>query len=200
VTAPISGPVDLNAAMLGALTGRGSFPGAAELAAQLGLTDSTDPTTAMIVQLAMQRERDALGDADDAGDAEAADEVPNVPPTHGRRASLARLERRLQAAEVELEELRVRNDAMAAAVGACYACWGDDSTCPVCAGAGVPGCFAPRRALLAQLVGPALARLRAAASRSRDDANSATRAAARPAAPELRPLDSPPPSEDESCQ
>ncbi len=43
----------------------------------------------------------------------------------------------------ELEELRERNEALAAALGACFACWGTDIFCTHCGGEGRPGAAAP---------------------------------------------------------
>lgn len=45
--------------------------------------------------------------------------------------------------EQEIELLRQRNDSLAAALGACYLCVGQNSACPICQGRGVPGRQAP---------------------------------------------------------
>ncbi len=58
----------------------------------------------------------------------------------------------------ELEELRERNEALAAALGACFACWGTDIFCTHCGGEGRPGAAAPEPHLFRQLVAPAVAR------------------------------------------
>jgi hypothetical protein len=75
--------------------------------------------------------------------------------------SLRRLERMVQDMHIELEELREKNDALAAALGACYLCWGKDLGCEVCHGRGRPGSAVPDRALFAQFVAPAVRRFRA---------------------------------------
>lgn len=64
----------------------------------------------------------------------------------------------------ELEALRTRNDALAAAVGACYLCFGDDPLCEECGGRGVPGSLAPEPAAFRKYVHPALHRAQAAES------------------------------------
>jgi hypothetical protein len=60
----------------------------------------------------------------------------------------------------ELETLRERNDALSAALGACYLCWGEDFDCSICDGTGHPGSSVPDRALLVEFVTPAVQRLR----------------------------------------
>jgi|SRR5215211_4853235 len=60
----------------------------------------------------------------------------------------------------ELDGLRERNYALASALGACYQCWGEDLDCPTCSGRGHPGSSMPDTSLLAQLVMPAMQRLR----------------------------------------
>ena len=58
----------------------------------------------------------------------------------------------------ELEELRQRNEALAAALGACFVCWGTDIFCTHCGGEGRRGATAPDPRLFNQLVAPAVAR------------------------------------------
>lgn len=43
----------------------------------------------------------------------------------------------------ELDEMQERNDALAAALGACYLCWGECPDCEICGGKGRPGAFVP---------------------------------------------------------
>jgi hypothetical protein len=58
----------------------------------------------------------------------------------------------------EVEELRIRNRAAAAALGACPRCWGEESGCPVCRGRGRPGGRTPDPVLYHELVEPAVRR------------------------------------------
>ena len=60
----------------------------------------------------------------------------------------------------ELEELQLRNDSLAAALGACYLCWGEDFECPDCGGHGRPGASQPDQALFASWIVPAIRRIR----------------------------------------
>jgi hypothetical protein len=79
----------------------------------------------------------------------------------------------------ELEDLREVNDTVAAALGACRACWGGDPGCPRCGGRGKAGFAAPDSALFQELVIPAVRRVRnhereggrAGFSRARPDTN-----------------------------
>ena len=59
----------------------------------------------------------------------------------------------------ELADLREVNDTLAAALGACPACWGGDEECSDCEGYGHPGSSRPDPALFQQLVVPAVRRV-----------------------------------------
>ncbi len=74
---------------------------------------------------------------------------------------------RVEELEDEVERLKGINrilfeqcEFMAAAVGACPQCWGEDPECRECRGRGTPGAFLPHRASFAQLVLPAVERVR----------------------------------------
>ena len=93
-------------------------------------------------------------------DAESADEVPElmvpaspVPPAEGSSI------RRIARLESELQRLGDFTDALAAALGACPRCWGDDPVCPECEGTGTPGSTVPDRALFTRFIAPAVQRL-----------------------------------------
>ena len=58
----------------------------------------------------------------------------------------------------ELEDLRLRNRTVAAALGACARCWGEDERCRVCGGRGRPGGRTPDAVLYSELVEPAVRR------------------------------------------
>ncbi len=60
----------------------------------------------------------------------------------------------------ELEALREVNDTVAAALGACPECWGGDPECRTCAGEGAAGALDPDERLFAELVLPAVRRVR----------------------------------------
>jgi hypothetical protein len=66
------------------------------------------------------------------------------------------LRERLEAVQVELRTLRARSKALAAALGACPVCWGEDPRCPSCYGGGGPGWARPNEAFFASWIAPAL--------------------------------------------
>lgn len=66
----------------------------------------------------------------------------------------------------EREEVRRRVEELAAALGACPVCFGDDLLCPTCHGAGEPGARAPDPVAFRRFVVPALDRARAVMRRT----------------------------------
>lgn len=77
----------------------------------------------------------------------------------------------------EIEALRQRLGYVAAALGRCDACWGEDPLCPSCRGKGSSGFFWPDRLGYEDLVAPAVARVR---QTGRTDQAWMSRGAARP--------------------
>jgi len=73
-----------------------------------------------------------------------------------------RLWEKLRLLRGELEELRDWNKALAAALGACARCWGEDPDCSSCQGSGSPGWEVPNRPLFTAFVVPAVRRVQAA--------------------------------------
>lgn len=118
---------------------------------------------------------DALDDLHDGLHDEAAEPVATQPPQLARDlpAALPQLPQLPQAADVlerlydEVEELRLRVRTLAAALGACARCWGEDPGCPRCAGRGRPGGRRPDALLYHEYVTPAVRR-RAAHERALD--------------------------------
>ena len=70
----------------------------------------------------------------------------------------AELALRLRRLREAYEELRAQYLRVAAALGACARCWGDDPRCSACGGAGTSGFFAPDPALFDYYVAPAVRR------------------------------------------
>lgn len=71
-----------------------------------------------------------------------------------------RLSAQLERANSELRRLRHRAQRLADALGACSACWGEDSACPECQGCGRPGRSMPVEALFERIVMPAVRLMR----------------------------------------
>ena len=82
-----------------------------------------------------------------------------------QREQARELRKVLKTMYAELETLRTRNDSLAAALGACYLCFGEDIACPECGGQGGPGSLLPDPAAFRQYVAPAVNRVREAQQR-----------------------------------
>ena len=74
------------------------------------------------------------------------------------RHEIKRLDARLGALRREAQEAGCFQAALAAALGACPECWGDDRACPSCRGRGTPGAYPADRPLYARYVLPAARR------------------------------------------
>jgi hypothetical protein len=81
---------------------------------------------------------------------------------------LAELRRQMEGTCAEVRLLRDRNDAFAAAVGACCICWGQKLDCRSCRGRGGPGFCMPDESLFEEFVLPAIEVLRAQKAKKRD--------------------------------
>lgn len=167
---------DLNPLLLQALTasGSGQLPLQEMLLSQL---DTDDPTVALITQMLSQRQTAPAveEDEDEAIDREEMERQERE-KSQAMAKALRHLRTKIDDLYAELEGLRVQNDAVAAALGACYLCWGKDSNCEVCQGSGRPGAHLPDQALFVQLVAPAVRRLQQARSLTRPSAAGATAA------------------------
>jgi len=78
-----------------------------------------------------------------------------------RSRELNLLREKMNTVLTELELLRQRNDTLAAAVGACCLCWGQNIDCRSCRGRGGPGFCIPDESLFEEFVLPAIRTLRA---------------------------------------
>lgn len=145
------------------LAGGEGSPSPQDLLAQLG---ASDPTTALVLQYLAQQRASAPAPEEpdeDESELEAGETAArDIDAEHHARAAAALrdLRRRVAALYAELEELRVRNEDLAAALGACTRCWGDDPECPICEGCGRPGGAPPDPYLYARLIAPAVRRLK----------------------------------------
>lgn len=118
----------------------------------LGLLESRNPNLANVVRYLRLSEQLATEEPEAGGDGDAT--ATALDDSESIRRGLAR-NRLLEALE-ELRALRARNDSLAAALGACHRCWGDDTTCETCRGEGAPGSRPPHLRLFDLWVTPAL--------------------------------------------
>lgn len=144
---------DMQAVLLQALASGGGSESPVTPAALLAQLGDADPTVALLMNAMLQRQS--------VQQPQAVEQEPW--PGEGGLAvetsqSERRLLRRLEHLAAELHVLQARNDAVSAALGACYVCWGDDPACEVCGGRGSPGFFDPDESLFAELIAPAVDR------------------------------------------
>jgi hypothetical protein len=165
-----SGGLDLQA-LLAAQAGGGQDGGLdvlSLLAAQGGSGGPADER----LQLALRwlEQRRAAGAESDPADAaltaaevelQRIEELRQQREAEEQRRQEHRLKKMMTSMYTELEALRVRSDTLAAALGACYLCFGEDLSCPACMGQGAPGALLPDAAAFRQYVAPAVNRIRA---------------------------------------
>jgi hypothetical protein len=126
--------------------------GVEQLLAQMG---ETDPRVSLVTKYLASRREAEEAEAEVSATAEAEREAAEAE----KQAALRSLQRMARSMYAELEELRGRNDMLAAALGACYLCWGENVSCEVCGGAGAPGSAPPDGEMFAALVVPVLRRM-----------------------------------------
>ena len=151
---------------MGAGASGGALPSAQELLNQL---ESTDPTVGLLAKyLAARQSSESESSSEEEaieveGEAIYTAEVQSEVVEQFERLAqvVQRLGEHVTKLRAELDQLREVNDALAAALGACYLCWGKDAGCPVCHGTGGPGTAMPDMRLFAQFVAPTLRTLQA---------------------------------------
>ena len=125
--------------------------------AQLAEQAQDNPGLAMLMQLMEQRSVPRVDD--DVVDVEATYSTDPSTLNESMRADLQALVQGSTQLSAELETLQQRNDALAAALGACHLCFGEDAWCAHCGGRGVPGSRRPETVAFARYVRPLLQRL-----------------------------------------
>ncbi|MCB8978729.1 MAG: hypothetical protein H6657_15010 [Ardenticatenaceae bacterium] len=123
--------------------------------------DDADPKVKAIANYLIKRQAEIYNseEVDDNEELMAAE--PILEPDLSRRtASYNRLRRVTTKMYAELEDLRERNDTLAAALGSCYLCWGEDPDCEECQGRGKVGAFTPDKELFRQYVAPVVQTLK----------------------------------------
>lgn len=147
------------------------LPSPAELLAELGVGD---PQLGRLLQLVAERQA-AQAEVDVLDDETEEVEPGEVGPGEAATATGEENSSLVHALDEEVDALRRRNDALAAGLGACYLCWGEDAGCPACRGRGRPGARRPEPAAYERLVAPAARRMarERAPSRSTTDVETA---------------------------
>jgi hypothetical protein len=147
-------------ALIGAITSGGANP-LSLILSQLGGQTPDNPAMALLSRLLEQRQASGpeTGESNEEGNAEAAAALAAA-KRQERERRMQELRETVERVYAELEALRARNDALAAALGACFLCFGTDPLCQECGGRGVPGSRPPEPAAYRDFVVPALQRVR----------------------------------------
>jgi hypothetical protein len=116
---------------------------------------------------ASPEEAETVGETESSGCVEEPDD-PSASEIHD-------LQRRADLMCAELKLVRERNDLLAAALGACCLCWGQDLSCRSCRGRGGPGFCIPDEELFEEHVVPAIHTFRAQKAKVQSLASAAPR-------------------------
>ncbi|MBB1492720.1 MULTISPECIES: hypothetical protein [unclassified Paracoccus (in: a-proteobacteria)] len=143
-------------ALLDAIRSNAADPGRALLGALAGQGDGGSGTDWLMKLMAGQDEAETDRIREELREEVRAEQADAI-------AELGDTARRLFA---EREEVRRRLEELAAALGACPLCFGEDLLCPTCHGAGEPGARAPDPVAFPRFVVPALDRARAVMRRT----------------------------------
>jgi hypothetical protein len=125
------------------------------LLSQLQAQGSSNPTAALLSTL-LQMRKSAEAASAPAEDPDLAER--DAQAQQERERSFRELNETVSRLYAELDALRKRNDELAAAIGACFLCFGSDPLCPQCAGKGRPGSKLPDGSAYRKFVLPALRR------------------------------------------
>ena len=123
---------------------------AAQASLNEALAQHEDPRVRMIAEWTAQQR---------AAAAEQTIDVEPVRISHGKPEK-ERMVRKIRALARKLDAQREIGDTLAAALGACYLCWGEDPDCGLCQGEGAPSWKDPDPDLFRLYVLPAVKRYR----------------------------------------
>jgi hypothetical protein len=129
--------------------------GGPSLQESIGRLAQSDPQLAPIAQLLVQREEQLARELERDGQ-ESMVEQQEMELREARQRRAAALREHLDEISAEVDALRARLGDLAAALGACPVCFGDDRGCSVCRGRGGAGFMPPDPAGFDRLVMPAL--------------------------------------------
>lgn len=123
----------------------------------LSQMDTSNPAMALLTRMIAERSVDSASRSEIEPDED--EEVENeLSQARLKRLSAAyrQLQHEAERLRNEVEELQLRNDTVAAALGACYLCWGEYPMCEVCNGNGVAGYFPVHVQPFNELILPAI--------------------------------------------
>lgn len=126
------------------------------LLSQISANASDNPTVGMLTSFLQRRDPSPAPEVDEEAQAEA-------------EARLDDLNTMVDKLYAEVEALRSRSVELAAALGACFVCFGSDLLCPRCGGRGRPGSRPPKPEAYRAYVVPAVTRVRRIAEAERRD-------------------------------
>lgn len=168
--APAPGSNPMLDTLRGVMGQSGTIDPIALLQAQLAGQSATDPRTALLLQFLQQRRSAAQVAATAETTTSEGEEFRREERGQRERANGAReIRETMRDLYAELESLRQRNDEFAAAVGACFLCFGEDPMCEECSGLGAPGSRAPEPAAYRKFVLPAMRRAQRGVNRKYGD-------------------------------
>jgi hypothetical protein len=150
---------DTNQLLMNMLSGQSS-------AEELLSGSDLDPVSRMILSQALATGNHQESDEDDTDSEEEEDYTLSrrSRAIQRLRTRFVKMQQQIEDMQQQIEEMEIRNDELAAALGACYLCWGEDPECPECQGKGHPGSVMPDRALFREWVLPAVKAAQAAKS------------------------------------
>jgi hypothetical protein len=152
--------------LIDVLSGTGKIDTLSLLRSQLDAQTRDNPKVALLLRLLERRQQQASEPQAEAvpdSEEEALSEHEEAAEeTRRQRAhDIKKLEETVNKVYAELEALRARNDSVAAALGACHMCFGEDPLCEECDGLGLPGSLTPEPAAFRKYVLPAFCRAKA---------------------------------------
>jgi hypothetical protein len=137
-----------------------SLPTPQELLGQIA--NNSDPTINLLAkQLGLQQAKQPESHLSVVREVEPEFVVESTKRTHDPLSDAAAMEVQPATIPPEMKELRSRCDDLAAALGACPLCWGNDAECRACRGRGHPGYSVPDKKSFVKFVLPAIQMLKA---------------------------------------
>lgn len=116
----------------------------------LSQLDTSDPTTALLVQMMANQSQDTEKSTDDEDEESPKQQLKKL------SSSFRQFRRKYEKLQEEVKEFQLRNDTLAAALGACYLCWGEYAECDICQGHGSVGYFPVEMQAFTEMVLPAV--------------------------------------------